>query len=74
VTAVNGIPRDTYIDWLRSCSRITVTGHPAVSVPVGFTTDRLPVGLQLVGRYGTGLQLTGCAPAPLGPLAGGWGQ
>ena len=33
VTAINGIPQDTYIDWLRSCSRITVTGHPAVSVP-----------------------------------------
>jgi amidase len=53
VTAINGIPQDTYIDWLRSCSRITVTGHPAVSVPAGFTADGLPVGLQLVGRYGT---------------------
>jgi amidase len=53
VTAINGIPQHTYIDWLRSCSRITVTGHPAVSVPAGFTADSLPVGLQLVGRYGT---------------------
>ena len=53
VTSVNGIPQDTYIDWMRSCSRITVTAHPAVSVPAGFTTDGLPVGLQLVGRYGS---------------------
>ena len=53
VTAINGIPQETYIDWLRSCSRITVTGHPAVSVPAGFTADGLPVGLQLVSRYGT---------------------
>jgi len=53
VTAINGIPQDTYIDWLRSCSRITMTAHPAVSVPAGFTADGLPVGLQLVGRYGT---------------------
>jgi amidase len=52
VTAINGVPQDTYIDWLRTCSRITVTGHPAVSVPAGFTAGGLPVGLQLVGSYG----------------------
>ena len=63
VTAINGIPQDTYIDWLRSCSRITVTGHPAVSVPAGFTIDGLPVGLQLVGRYGSDDRLLSMAGA-----------
>jgi amidase len=63
VTAINGVPQDTYIDWLRSCSRITVTGHPAVSVPAGFTTDGLPVGLQLAGRYGTDDRLLSIAGA-----------
>ena len=63
VTAISGIPQDTYIDWLRSCSRITVTGHPAVSVPAGFTADGLPVGLQLVGRYGTDDRLLSIAGA-----------
>ena len=63
VTAVNGVPQDTYIDWLRSCSRITVTGHPAVSVPAGFTADGLPVGLQLVGRYGSDDRLLSVAGA-----------
>jgi amidase len=41
----------TYIDWMQSCSFITVTGHPAISVPAGFTSDGLPVGLQIIGRH-----------------------
>ncbi|HEY7484710.1 MAG TPA: amidase [Streptosporangiaceae bacterium] len=52
VTEIAGEPQQTYIDWMRTCSRITVTAHPAISVPAGFTPDGLPVGLQLVGPYG----------------------
>jgi amidase len=32
----------TYIDWMRSCSRITVSAHPAVSIPAGLTQPRPP--------------------------------
>jgi amidase len=49
--SIAGVEQETYTDWFRSCSRITVTAHPAVSVPAGFTPAGLPVGLQLVGRY-----------------------
>lgn len=50
-TEIVGVPMETYIDWMRVCSDITVTGCPAVSVPGGFTDDGLPVGLQLVGPH-----------------------
>jgi amidase len=50
-TEINGVALPTYIDWMRSCSDITVTGHPAISVPAGFTAEGLPVGLQIVGRH-----------------------
>lgn len=29
---------------------INFTGHPAASIPAGFTTDGLPIGMQLVAR------------------------
>jgi amidase len=51
IRAINGVPMETYIDWMRSCYYISVTGHPAISVPCGFTPDGLPVGLQIVGRH-----------------------
>jgi amidase len=113
VREINGEPMATYIDWMRSCSRITVSAHPAVSVPVGLTppgptplrptppsrttpsrttpsrttpsrttpsrttpgptqpcpttpsptTPSLPVGLQLVGRYGADRRLLEIAAA-----------
>jgi len=51
VTEINGVAMDTYIDWMKSCYFITVTGHPAISVPCGFTAEGLPVGIQIVGRH-----------------------
>jgi len=63
VREINGEPMATYIDWMRSCSRITVSAHPAVSVPAGLTPSGLPVGLQLVGRYGGDRRLLEVAAA-----------
>jgi amidase len=51
VSEIEGVRLPTYIDWMRACSDITVTGLPAISVPGGFTADGLPVGLQIVGRH-----------------------
>ena len=51
VKEINGVPMASYIDWMRSCTRISATSHPAASVPCAFTSTGLPVGMQVVGRY-----------------------
>jgi amidase len=51
VREINGVKMNSYIDWLKSCSFITLTELPAMSVPCGFTPDGLPVGVQIVGRH-----------------------
>jgi amidase len=51
VTEINGVTMATYIDWMKSCYYISITGHPAISVPCGFTPEGLPVGVQIVGRH-----------------------
>jgi amidase len=51
VSEINGNKLDNYLDWMKSCFRITMTAHPALSAPIGFSEGGLPVGVQIVGRY-----------------------
>ncbi|WP_269411512.1 amidase [Lentibacillus daqui] len=48
---INGVKMETYLDWMRSCYYISALGNPALSIPSGFTTDGLPMGMQIVGPY-----------------------
>jgi amidase len=48
---IAGVPMEHYIAWQKSCYWITATFRPAISVPAGFTSSGLPVGLQIVGSY-----------------------
>jgi amidase/aspartyl-tRNA(Asn)/glutamyl-tRNA(Gln) amidotransferase subunit A len=48
-SAVNGVELETTIGFTLT-HPLNLSGHPAITVPIGFTADGLPVGLQLIGR------------------------
>lgn len=47
---IAGRPLAHAIAWIPFTYPFNLTGQPAASVPCGFTSDGLPVGLQIVGR------------------------
>ena len=40
-----------WLDWASTAYPFNFTGHPAASVPCGFGDNRMPVGMQIVGRH-----------------------
>lgn len=48
VREIDGVAMRTYIEWMRSCGRLTVTCCPAPSLSCGFA-DGLPVDAQPIG-------------------------
>ena len=42
-------PSDNWVTWSPYCHPFNMTQQPAASIPFGFSSDGLPVGVQLVG-------------------------
>lgn len=51
-TEVAGRRMGDYLDWMRSVCVVSAMSTPALSVPAGFSSSGLPVGIQLVARQG----------------------
>ena len=46
-----GSDGSSWDDWSPFTYPFNLTGQPAATVPCGFTSNGLPVGLQIVGRH-----------------------
>lgn len=60
-THVAGVEQPDYLGWMRAVCAVTVTGHPSISLPAGFTAAGTPIGVQLVGRHRREDELLGLA-------------
>lgn len=49
---IDGVEQSDYLQWMRPCWRISITGFVALSVPCGFNAAGLPIGLQLIAPPG----------------------
>ncbi|HWQ62653.1 MAG TPA: amidase [Negativicutes bacterium] len=47
---VAGKPMDTYHRWMEVVIPASLAGVPAISVPVGFNGEGLPMGMQVIGK------------------------
>lgn len=63
VAEVNGHKFSNYVEWLAIAYAITLSCCPALSLPCGFTSENLPVGLQIVGPPRGEARILGAAKA-----------
>jgi Asp-tRNA(Asn)/Glu-tRNA(Gln) amidotransferase A subunit family amidase len=72
---IDGEPVDSFWDdWCTFCLPANLTGQPAASVPIGFDSGGLPVGLQIIGRRWEDARVLAAAAAveQLLPWADAW--
>lgn len=62
-THINGEELRSYFHWLGLAYGITLTGHPAVTLPCGLDAHGMPFGLQICGRIHQDHRLLGIAAA-----------
>jgi amidase len=60
---INGVAMDTYHRWMEVVIPVSLIGLPALSLPVGFGPEGLPMGMQLAGPVGADAAILGLGQA-----------
>jgi amidase len=62
-TEIDGARTKSYFHWLALAYGVTLSGHPALSLPLGLDESGMPFGLQIVGSRGGDAMLLAVAAA-----------
>ncbi len=49
--SINGVAMDTYHRWMEVVVPESLSGLPVINVPIGFSRDGLPMGMQVIGKH-----------------------
>jgi len=60
---IDGVATRSYFHWLALAYAVTLSGHPALSLPLGLDEAGMPFGLQIVGPRGGDALVLGVAAA-----------
>ncbi|MBO1076721.1 amidase [Roseomonas marmotae] len=69
-TEIDGVATKSYFHWLANAYAVTVTGHPAISLPLGLDKAGMPFGFQIVGPRGGDALVVAVAAAIEAAVAG----
>ena len=62
-TELLGKKVNTFLTFIKNCDPVSVVGYPAITVPAGYSSTGLPIGLQIVSRPWTEYKLLSMAYA-----------
>lgn len=54
---INGKNLDTYHRWMEVVVPASLIGLPTISIPCGFNTKGLPIGIQIIGKYANDIEV-----------------
>ena len=60
---IDGKSTKSYFHWLALAYAVTLAGHPSLSLPVGFDSNGMPFGLQIIGPRGGDMLVLSVAAA-----------
>jgi amidase len=50
LTEIEGQPMQDYLDWIAITAIWSLTGLPAIAIPIGFSPEALPIGIQILSH------------------------
>jgi amidase len=56
---IGDVAMDTYHRWMEVVVPVSLIGLPALNIPIGFSANGLPMGMQIIGRTGTDTAVLG---------------